>query len=176
MINLRIAAAAMIASALSFAAPTQADSVTPATQGELFMGLFTEAGNDCIDSKKLTDAERAPYCETAVTELANRRTGLNDPSDAELADLDFYEAFMQIALANAYSHIDAAVLKRTCVAAERSWTLNAKLLTIPKASIDPDFHEAHHSVPPAVNRVLGECRSHFGIPADSAPSPAAKAG
>lgn len=176
MINLRIAVAALIASALGFAAPAQAESVTPATQGDHFMGLFTEAGNDCIDSKKLTDAERAPYCETAVTELADRRTGLTNPSVAELANLDFYEAFMQIALANAYSHIDAVVSKRTCVAAERSWTLSAKLMVIPKAAVDSDFYEAYHSVPPSVNRVLGECRSHFGTPADGAPLPGLKAG
>ena len=175
MFTPRIAAAALTASTLGFAAPAQAGPVTPATQADHFMGLFTDAGNDCIDSKKLTDAERAPFCETALSELADRRKGLSDPSIAELADLDFYEAFMLIAVANAYSHIDGAVSKRTCVAAERSWTLDNKLMLVPKAAVDPDFYEAFHSVPAAVNRVLSECRGHFGTPADAAPLPPAKA-
>ena len=175
MFTPRIAAAALIAATLGFAAPAQAGGVTPANQADHFMGLFTDAGNDCIDSKKLTDAERAPSCETALSELADRRKAATDPSIAELANLDFYEAFMQIAVANAYSHIDGAVSKRTCIAAERSWTLDNKLMLIPKAALDPDFYAAYHSVPPAVNRVLGECRGLFGTPADGAPLPPAAA-
>ncbi|MGB7655431.1 MAG: hypothetical protein WBL74_08115 [Novosphingobium sp.] len=174
MITPRIAAA-LLASTLGMASPAQAQSVTPANQADHFMGLFTDAGNDCIDSKKLTDAERAPSCEKALSELADRRKAATDPSVAELANLDFYEAFMQIAMANAYSHIDGAVSKRTCIAAERSWTLDKKLMLIPKAALDPDFYAAYHSVPPAVNRVLGECRGLFGTPADGAPLPPAAA-
>lgn len=175
MITPRIAAAALMVCALGFATAAQAEPVTPANQTDHFMGLFTDAGNDCIDSKKLTDAERAPSCETALSELANRRKALATPSIAELANLDFYEAFMQIAVANAYSHIDGAVSKRTCIAAERSWTLDNKLMLIPKAALGPDFYEAYHSVPEAVNRVLSECRDHFGTPADGAPLPDSKA-
>lgn len=175
MITPRIAAAALLVSTLGMASPAQAQPVTPANQGDHFMGLFTDAGNDCIDSKKLTDAERAPSCEKALSELADRRKALTNPSVAELANLDFYEAFMQIAMANAYSHIDGAVSKRTCIAAERSWTLDNKLMTIPKTALDPDFYAAYHSIPPAVNRVLGECRGLFGTPADGSPLPPSKA-
>lgn len=145
--------------------------VTPANQEEHFMQLFTSAGEGCIDSKRLTHEERVPNCEDALAEIADKREAARNPSVAEVANYDFYESFMSIALANAYSNIDKDTSKRTCVYAERSWRLSHGLMGVDKKQVNAEIYALYQKPPAAAERVLGDCRRQFGKPADGAPMP-----
>ncbi|WP_309621811.1 hypothetical protein [Novosphingobium sp.] len=160
---------------LCAAAPALAGTVTPANQEAHLATLFTDAGNDCLDMDKLTNDERVPFCNTALSEVAARRKALTDPSKTEVANLDFYEAVVLIALASAYSRLDGGISERTCETAERSWMLSYGLLSVPRSAVSADFYSSYQDVPQSVNSVLDACRSKFGTPAYGAPLPGAKA-
>ena len=169
-LKLAMTCAAALA-ALCAAAPALATPVTPANQDEHLGTLFTDAGNDCLDMDKLTNDERLPFCQTALSEIAARRKALAGPSKAEVANLDYYEALNLIALASAYSKLDGGISERTCEAAERSWSLSFGLLSVPKSAVSGEFYASYHDVPASVNAVLGTCRSKFDTPAYGAPLP-----
>lgn len=161
---------------LCVAAPALAGAgVSPANQEEHMNTLFSNAGNDCLDMDKLTSDERVPLCEKALAEVAARRKALAGPTKAEVANLDYYEALMLIALASAYSKLDGGISERTCTTAERSWTLSYGLLAVPKNDVSADFYRSYQDVPASVNSVLGICRSKFGTPSFGAPLPGNKA-
>ena len=173
-LKLAMTSAAALA-VLCAAAPALAAPVTSANQDEHLGTLFTDAGNDCLDMDKLTNDERLPFCQTALSEIAARRKALAGPSKAEVANLDYYEALILIALASAYSKLDGGISERTCETAERSWSLSYGLLSVPKAAVSAEFYRSYHDVPASVNAVLGACRSKFDTPSFGAPLPGAKA-
>lgn len=161
--------------AICAATPALAAPVTPANQEAHLVTLFTDSGNDCLDMDKLTNDERVPFCEAALREVAARRKALAAPSKAEVANIDYYEALILIALASAYSKLDGGISERTCATAERSWSLSHGLLAVPRSAVSAEFYQSYHDVPASVNAVLGACRSRFDTPADGAPLPGNKA-
>ena len=173
-LKLAMTSAAALA-VLCAAAPALAAPVTPANQEAHLGTLFTDAANDCLDMDKLTNDERVPFCETALGEIAARRKALTAPSTAEVANVDYYEALILIALASAYSKLDGGISERTCETAERSWSLSYGLLSVPRSAVSVEFYKSYHDVPASVNAVLGVCRSRYATPSFGAPLPGAKA-
>lgn len=165
-------ALALLAAPGALIAQAPEEPVTARNQGAHLETLFTENADQCLNNKRYTDAQRAEGCEVALAELGARRATRSKMSVTEAANYDFFEALLNIAQSDAFARVDGTMSARTCDRAERSWSLTYPLRDVPKNAVEPEFYDLVQNPPSDIDRVLGECRSKYGKPADGAPLPA----
>ncbi|MEQ1499443.1 MAG: hypothetical protein ABL914_12375 [Novosphingobium sp.] len=134
-------------------------------------GLITQNYTDCYNEAQHSPIERVVFCKAGLDEVNASRNAAPQASIAEKSNFDFVESTLLSGLALGYSQIDKRSSTRFCTTIERVWVLRHGLLAIAENELPADAFRAYHDVPPALGKIVGQCRGEFGTPEGAPPMP-----